>query len=102
MHVQRSTSADSDHAGDSMKCWDYQPWVVHARRAFQLLGLGLGGGGGMERLHWLLERAFDEEIGQLSTTFTSVHIVLISQHVHVTFCSQQLFRPQSTRASDGS
>lgn len=40
-------------------------------RAFQLLGLGLGGGGGMERLHWLLERAFDEEIGQLSQTFTS-------------------------------
>jgi hypothetical protein len=26
----------------------------------------------MERLHWLLERAFDEEIGQLSPTFTSV------------------------------
>ncbi|KAA6418622.1 MAG: peptidase family [Trebouxia sp. A1-2] len=40
-------------------------------RAFQLLGLGLGGGGGMERLHWLLERAFDEEIDQLSPTFTS-------------------------------
>ena len=42
--------------------------------AFQLLGLGLGGGGGMERLHWLLERAFDEDIGQLSQTFTSVSI----------------------------
>ena len=28
----------------------------------------------MERLHWLLERAFDEEIGQLSATLTSVHM----------------------------
>ncbi|KAL3157786.1 hypothetical protein ABBQ32_012209 [Trebouxia sp. C0010 RCD-2024] len=40
-------------------------------RAFQLLGLALGGGGGMERLHWLLERAFDEDINQLSHTFTA-------------------------------
>lgn len=28
----------------------------------------------MERLHWLLERAFDEEICHLSATFTSVHM----------------------------
>lgn len=28
----------------------------------------------MERLHWLLERAFDEDIGHLSATFTSVHM----------------------------
>lgn len=27
----------------------------------------------MERLHWLLERAFDEDINQLSQTFTSVY-----------------------------
>lgn len=26
----------------------------------------------MERLHWLLERAFDEDINQLSHTFTAV------------------------------
>lgn len=26
----------------------------------------------MERLHWLLERAFDEEVGQLSQGFISV------------------------------
>lgn len=43
-------------------------------RAFQLLGLALGGGGGMERLHWLLERAFDEDINQLNQTFTAVII----------------------------
>ena len=47
-------------------------------RAFQLLGLGLGGGGGMERLHWLLERAFDEDINQLSHTFTLVQALLPS------------------------
>lgn len=29
----------------------------------------------MERLHWLLERAFDEEINQLNQTFTAVSII---------------------------
>ena len=77
-----------------MKCWDYQPWVVHARRAFQLLGLGLGGGGGMERLHWLLERAFDEEIGQLSTTFTSVHMP-----AHQPTCTCDLLQSAVVQAS---
>ena len=36
----------------------------------------------MERLHWLLERAFDEEVGQLSQVFTSVCIYL-----HISQCS---------------
>lgn len=44
-------------------------------RAFQLLGLALGGGGGMERLHWLLERAFDEDINQLNQTFVAVSTI---------------------------
>ena len=56
--------------------FDHIVMYVMLFRAFQLLGLALGGGGGMERLHWLLERAFDEDINQLNQTFISVTATL--------------------------
>ena len=61
-------------------------------RSFQLLGLALGGGGGMERLHWLLERAFDEDINQLSQTFTSVCTTASKcQHTALVWSDGQIF-----------
>ena len=70
------------HWAEGMPCrfWpaEFCDWKVTSHcgetpcRGLQLLGMsGLGMGGGFERLHYLLESAFDPD-GQLSITFLRV------------------------------
>lgn len=62
----------------SAKVWSGSHWTARVTldRGLQLLGMsGLGMGGGFERLHYLLESAFDAD-GHLSITFLRVRRAL--------------------------
>lgn len=50
----------------------------------------------MERLHWLLERVFDEDINQLNQTFTAVTII---SHC-MAYCSSHLWSLVKTRRAE--
>ena len=63
---------------DWLLCFDStvtcSPAPCAACRAFQGAGILLGTGGGAQRLHWMLEGAFDEELQALTPNFLAVSL----------------------------
>jgi hypothetical protein len=72
LHLQHGARQRLPSASSTSPLGLLQQVCVPPCRGLQLLGMsGLGMGGGFERLHYLLESAFDPD-GQLSITFLRV------------------------------
>ena len=72
LHLHHGTPQRLPSASSTLSLGLLQHVCVPPCRGLQLLGMsGLGMGGGFERLHYLLESAFDPD-GQLSITFLRV------------------------------
>jgi hypothetical protein len=57
----------------------------HEEVLFCVLGAGLGSGGGFERLHFLLEKAWDSD--QISLSFLKVQPVLLAGNNAILLCT---------------